>query len=83
MPTNTDYTCHIKAIELVYIIPLAINSHGDRHTCKQTDIQTDRQTDTHRHKDTHTHRRLHKSNFKLPGTYWPFAPGLKIINQLL
>ena len=47
----------------------------DTHANRQTDKQTDRQT--------HTHRRLHKSNFKSPGTYWPFAPGLKIINQLL
>ena len=72
MPTNkTDYSCHIKAVELVqpiiwvHIMPLVINSLGGGDT----------------HANTHTHTDdPHRINFKKPGAHWPLA-GTRLIKN--
>ena len=64
IPTkDTNYSCHIKAIELIqpiiwiHITPLVINSLGGRHTSTHTCIQTF----------------VDRSNSKKPGVHQPVA----------
>ena len=66
MPTNdTNYSCHIKAIKLIYqsygfyITPLVINSFGGGHT--HTDVR----------KETILRKQVHAG-------LWPVRLGLKM-----
>ena len=62
IPTNnTDYSCYMKAVELVnqsyvvHIMPLVINSLGSGHT----------------RTNKHTYRRSQRIDFKKSGEHWP------------
>ena len=67
---NTNYNCHIKAVEIakpiygIHITSLMIDSLGlGKHTDTQT--HTHRHTDTQTHRHTHTHTDVpHRINFK-------------------
>ena len=68
-PANdTDYSCHIKAIELiypiigVYITPLVINSLGGGHTNTHTHTHT--HTQAYRHSRTEAILRNQASGLK-------------------
>ena len=78
MPTtNTDYSCHIKAIEFDqsyesishHIPPLVINSLGGEHTHMQ------KHTHTHTHTDVSTETILRK---QVCTGHCQHTPGLKI-----
>ena len=73
-PTNdTDYSCHIKAIELSY--GLYVYQTTIRHKLLITSGGGGR---THKH--TQAYRCPHRNNFKKPGARQPAAdmPGLKM-----
>ena len=59
MPTNNiNYSCHTKAVELVYIMPvmpLIINSLRGRQVGRQAGTHAGTHTHTHTHTHIHTH----------------------------